>query len=56
MTNDLEEVSPWLANFSEKGIELPGQYLVLDTVITLEFFKKYIIGTFTLAYYLYLEI
>lgn len=28
----LEQISPYLANFNEKGVELPGQFLVLDNV------------------------
>jgi hypothetical protein len=29
----LEQISPSLANFNDKGVELPGQFLISETVI-----------------------
>jgi hypothetical protein len=30
MQTNLEEISPYLANFNEKGVEIPSQYMVSD--------------------------
>lgn len=44
MQTNLEEISPFLANFNERGVELPGQYMIIDSVLLFPFI---LLGTTT---------